>query len=143
MSRPLLVAVAVCALPLAGCGDGPALVPVSGKVTLDGKPLANVWINFQPIAADPKVPPGPGSSAKTDAEGQYTLRVDERKNGAVVGKHKVMIQPGEEGGDADADAGGKRRKSVVPAKYIGVESTLRCDVPAGGKADADFALTAK
>ncbi len=34
---------------LAGCGDSaPALVPVTGKVTLDGSPLTKGSIRFQP-----------------------------------------------------------------------------------------------
>ena len=74
----------------AGCG-GEKLAPVSGVVTLDGAPLADASVTFQPVAQG-GIDAGSGSYAKTDAEGRYTLRtVTGDRRGAVVGKHVVRI----------------------------------------------------
>src|SRR5262245_61776724 len=87
-----LMTVSVAALAAPGCSSEPFQVaPVSGQVTLDGKPLAHAHVNFKPIAAD-TLNPGPGSYGQTDDRGQYTLTVvGLSRGGAVVGKHRVMI----------------------------------------------------
>jgi hypothetical protein len=81
----------LCAL-LAGCGDGQSrLVPVSGIVTRDGKPLARALVEFEPVpgrAGDPSF--NPSSAGTTDEEGRF--RLDTRfGSGAVVGEHAVKI----------------------------------------------------
>jgi hypothetical protein len=71
-----------------GCGTK-GFAPVSGTVTLDGKPLPNASVNFQPLDSKQS---GQGSVGKTDADGRYSLRVVvDNKAGAVVGKHRVSI----------------------------------------------------
>src|SRR5438132_10533557 len=74
----------------AGCG-GPTLAPVSGKVTLDDKPLAGATVGFYPL--DAKSPASaPTSSGRTNDKGEYKLQtVMTSRPGAVVGKHRVSI----------------------------------------------------
>jgi hypothetical protein len=62
--------------------------PVSGKVTMDGKPLADVVVMFQP--SGDTLEPVPGSTRRTNENGEYTLTVvGEGINGAVIGPHTV------------------------------------------------------
>ncbi len=69
-----------------GCGEkGPRLAPVSGTVTLDGKPLAKVIVTFVPVEG------GVSSSGVTDESGSYSLACS-LGPGAVVGKHRVYVQ---------------------------------------------------
>ncbi|HEY2786676.1 MAG TPA: hypothetical protein VGJ05_17060, partial [Fimbriiglobus sp.] len=83
--RVLLLAVTL-ALVGAGCSRGPTLAPVSGTVTLNGKPLANVQVEFWPEGSAPR------SVGMTDQQGRFTLTTDgEGKPGAVVGSHKVVL----------------------------------------------------
>src|SRR5438045_3919382 len=91
MNRRSLVLAAV-AVWTAGCGQSYKTAPVSGRVTLDGKPLANATVQFYPVAA-PGTDPGPTSLGHTDEDGRYTLSfVDSAATkGALVGKHKVFI----------------------------------------------------
>src|SRR5258708_29057010 len=71
-----------------GCGEN--LAPVSGKVTLDDKPLPNAMVIFHPDSNGPN--PGPGSHGKTDDKGEFMLSLMTRGvKGAVPGKHKVSI----------------------------------------------------
>ena len=68
LAVPLLLAV--------GCsGPGFDFVPVSGRVTKNGQPLANVRVTFQPEGENP----GPGSAGTTDADGRYTLVVSSQQ----------------------------------------------------------------
>jgi len=56
----------ILAIGVAGCGgggDGFKVAPVSGVVTLNGTPLANAQVRFQPSA---KGNPGPPSTGETD-----------------------------------------------------------------------------
>src|SRR5438552_889942 len=120
---------------LAGCGSGPyKLAPVSGRVTLNGKPLTNAAVTFQPTA-EGKINPGPGSGAFTDSDGHYALKLDGTDNlGAVMGKHMVRITLTHQ--DNPADDRPKRFKDL-PAKYNS-RTKLEYDVPAGGTESADF-----
>jgi hypothetical protein len=75
----------------AGCGSGAKFAPVSGVVTLNGKPYGKGIVVFQPMATSDNPNPGRGSSAYTDANGRYTLKSDGTQDGAVIGKHTVRI----------------------------------------------------
>lgn len=61
--------------------------PVSGKVTYDGKPLANVRLVFNPVGDGATL--APFSMAITDETGAFSLETRDGNPGAVVGLHKV------------------------------------------------------
>jgi hypothetical protein len=128
---------------VAALGCGRQFVPVSGKVTMDGEPLAGVLVSFQPVAKEGTVEAGPGSQATTDAKGEFTLTASTGEKGAVVGKHRVIISrlhPEIGGRDERAPRGGWPLGDEVPSQYSS-ESTLTFDVPPGGTTKADFPLT--
>lgn len=82
----LLILPAVLA---AGCSGEPTRGPVTGVVTLDGKPLPNVMVMFVP---DPgHGTPGQRSVALTDAAGRYAVFTDKDQEGASVGIHRVSL----------------------------------------------------
>lgn len=119
-----------------GCGGN--IVPVSGRVTLDDKPLANATVIFQPLSDQAN--PGPGSKGKTDSEGKFSLTLTTgNTSGAVVGKHKVSITAYEGGERQSSGPDMKPAKSLVPAEYNS-KSTLTFDVPPGGSPSANFDL---
>jgi hypothetical protein len=122
---PLLCSVCLAA----GCGGGRELGTVSGRITLDGKPLPDARVNFQPTGETKN--PGIGSFGKTNANGEYSLTlIDQTAEGAIVGTHRVMIKAvaGGEGDPTDD----KRRpgKDLVPPEY-NIKSTLTFDVKPG------------
>lgn len=93
----LLVLCSCCVL--SGCQSKYKLAPVSGTVTLDGEPLEDAVILFNPSEGKE---PGPGSAAKTDAQGHFklSLAVPGRDVfAAVAGKHDVVIQTYSENGE--------------------------------------------
>ena len=138
-------------LVLSGCGGGGADpgkgVPVSGTVTLDGKPLEGASVTFMSGTF--------AGFGVTDAQGKYRL-----VQGALPGSNKVVISKIEGGAEAltdDPDSGidaGMREaeamgnpegemptapKDLVPAEYSDSAKTkLKYDVPAGGATGVDF-----
>ena len=110
------------------------LETVAGIVTLDGKPLGDAFVNFQPTG-------GPGSTAITDAEGRYSLTTIDGDPGAVIGLHNVTVYSvhSQEAASDDETIPRKTTKERVPDKY-NYESTLTFDVPAGGSTSADWVL---
>jgi hypothetical protein len=135
--RATLVAV-VLGFALAGCGGGsPKTVPVSGKVLLDGKPLPDAVVQFMPVGAEGKEPL-PSSVGTTGPDGRYSLVLQSSasKAGAVVGKHKVTITLGAGGGSSEAARTVHRQ---LPQRY-NRKTELECEVPAGGRDDANFDL---
>lgn len=67
-----------------GCRRGLILIPTTGEVKLDGKPLADCAITFTPVGG------GPVASAATDAQGRFVLSTANRP-GAVPGEHYVTL----------------------------------------------------
>ena len=145
-----------------GCGPGsdiPPLGKVSGKLTLDGKPAANMSVEFHPDnSAGTK---GPMSFGITDGEGKFSLYTGSGAEGAVVGKHIVVVKcpfrlegrDGNTAGANTADGFGSSASGEAPApkpetsksdctlalKFESpTSSPLRSMVPAAGL--PDFAL---
>ena len=84
------LAAAAIVATLVGCGAAePSLAEVHGTVRLDGKPLANAMLEFNPEQGDT-------SYGTTNEAGKYRLRFDRKRAGAVIGKHKVRITTEEE-----------------------------------------------
>lgn len=115
---------------LLGCGgvDHPEVGKVRGVITLDGEPLANTSVVFQPSNGRP-------SLGTTDEKGQYSLLYLDGVEGAMLGQHKVMIRtevPGEDGEPPIA-------KERLPPRYHN-RSELTADV-VKGKNTFDFPLT--
>jgi len=145
-----LVAIALCGV-LAGCGKrGPKLAVVTGKVTLDGQPVAKALVTFVPV--DGSIT----SAGFSDANGIYRLGCH-LGEGAVIGQHRVSVrsQPSDQGGpvstshDPDESAykagpeNGRPKVFVdpIPARYNEKSEVVR-EVKAGTNV-IDLELTSK
>jgi hypothetical protein len=121
----------VLALFVAGCGGGgPDLGQVTGTVTLDGTPLADAEVQFQPSEGAP-------SNGTTDGSGHYELKFTRDKKGALLGTHTVQIFASTYAEDEDGNEFELPQK--VPARY-NTESELTRNVEAGNNT-FDFSLT--
>jgi hypothetical protein len=131
--------VLLAALFITGCGNNPhKTVPVSGKVTKDGKGLANAKVLFQP-ETKPGATASDSSVGVTDNSGSYTLKTTTGKEGAVWGKHVVRITTGETAPAMEGQPVKVLKPETVAAKY-NVNSDLKFDVPAAGTTSADFTV---
>jgi hypothetical protein len=97
-------------------------------VTLDGQPLVNADITFQPEDA-PR-----GSTGRTDADGRYELAYKRGQMGAIVGPHIVRIEFSTEV---------VRNPPPIPARYA-AKSELHPEVkPGDNNLDFDLKSDAK
>lgn len=118
----------------AGCAQSIKSVPVSGRVMLNGQPLAEVAINFSPVTGGDSAYAAYG---KTEKDGRYTLRLIENgQAGATADKNRVTLN--ENTGAAESDGGGPPVVFKLPSKAR--DGTLTIEVPASGTDSADFAF---
>jgi hypothetical protein len=111
----------VCCVAALGCGgvsDAPKTVDVTGTVTYNGTPMANLSVAFIPDK-------GMLASGTTDAEGRFELTTSEPGDGATPGTYKVAINfvpeqtpemPGFPGSE-------NTPKSPIPTKYADVSTS--------------------
>lgn len=108
----MLVLVLSCSLlGFAGCGGKFKMAPVSGTITVDGKPLSDATVSFtaQVIGSE-----APASAGKTDQSGKYSLSlIADETNGAVIGKHQVVIAKSFES-SSDVATPEERAKASLP-----------------------------
>jgi hypothetical protein len=143
----LLVPIAMAGILIAasGCGDKrKSVAPVSGIVTLDGKPLAGGSVIFQPAAAPGSTIAGKGSTAGCDDQGRYTLTTIDGQPGAIVAEHRVRIYgpKNQKRPEDDSGIGETASRDIVPLKY-NYDTTLSFTVTSEGTDKADFTLTTK
>lgn len=140
--RMIAIASAVFVTCLSGCSssseDGIARVAVSGKVTLDGQPLATGYVTF--------VPKGDGPSAGGEIQdGQYSIAA---ADGPSAGNYKVEIRSMAPTGRKVPNYDGAPGETVdetydtVPANY-NVRSELNVEIRSGSADTHDFALLGK
>jgi hypothetical protein len=84
--RNLLLFVVFAAVTYLGCGASDLPVPISGKVTVNGVPVANAGIVFHPH--DGK---GRPASAETTEDGTYRLTTFNAGDGALKGEYRVTL----------------------------------------------------
>lgn len=157
------VLVALPILAMLGCTGAKSrdTVPVSGTVTLDGKPVEGAQVVFTPTGGG-----GAAASGKTDSSGVYRLTTREPNDGAKPGSYLVsvsktevvdptagVIKPGmseEEATRAAYEAkekAGKDEPKVIehlPAKYKNpATSGFKFDVTKEGKNVFDLPLSSK
>lgn len=132
-------------LLLAACCTGceppsAAVVPVSGTVTLDGYPLADATLTFQPITDKGSAgQPAIGSYGKTDQQGRYTLRlIEPDEPGALVGKHTVVVTTA-----ISADPMSDVHKLKQPERISPRSRKQEFTVPEKGTDKADFVLSSR
>jgi hypothetical protein len=115
---------------LAGCGRSD-MAAVSGKVTLDGQPLENAFLEFVPTGDKGSV-----SSGRTNAAGEYELMFSRDTRGAFLGPHKVRITTKEITVDE------KQREvwlpEKVPARYNAQTELTRDVEPGENRFDFDL-----
>lgn len=142
-------AIAFFLIALVGCSGDPKFYPVSGTISLDGKPYPNGVVTFQPIGSKDNPTPGRGSSAYTDANGRFVLKVEDAIPGAVPGMHLVRIMTKGNNvmtmdplkGSSDA-VPANRKIDPIPPEWNSL-SKVEFEVPVGGSDKANFNIETK
>ncbi|MCA9246048.1 MAG: hypothetical protein KDA42_03005 [Planctomycetales bacterium] len=133
---------ALVLLPMfAGCaGDDFPLAPVSGTLMLDGRPVANAQVAFEPQRLGDAINAGPGSYGTTNAQGQFELRTADGRAGAVIGAHAVIFSTyqAKQGENFEMIV---VAEELIPQGYRTGPGRLTFTVPAEGTTHADFQLS--
>lgn len=134
----LVILAALIPVVMTGCGgaasDAPELASLSGKVTLDGTPLASGEVVFQPVSGRP---------ARADIvdgviQNPTTLS---KGDGVPLGELKMTVFSSK---PDPSDASGMAVISLIPKKYNDVSSSgLSCSVNAGEQNEITIELSAK
>lgn len=125
---------AMLCMCMIGCGNDSGGVSVSGKVTLDGTPLAKGVISF--------VPESTGSPATGEIEsGNYRIKASQ---GPTAGSYRVEIRAPRNTGQTavkpvDPDYAGEVIVESVAPRY-NRDSVLKAEVKTGADNVFDFAL---
>ncbi|MCA8998568.1 MAG: carboxypeptidase regulatory-like domain-containing protein [Planctomycetaceae bacterium] len=83
-------AVLAVSLTIVGCSGGSdpnrkPTHPVSGTVKMGDAPVGQASVTFSPVQGQPV------ATARTDAEGKFTLTTYEAGDGAAAGNYKVLV----------------------------------------------------
>jgi hypothetical protein len=110
---------------LAGCGGGDKdTFPVKGKVTYRNKPVTSGTITF--IPADNQ---GPAASGSLQPDGTYALKTYREGDGAVRGKHTVIVVAMEDTSSVLPEQRAALPPPTVPNRYTSITTTdLKADV---------------
>ena len=157
---------AMASLFFSGCDKNNfSNVPVSGKVTCDGAPVAGIRVVFTPEPTAETNIPGPWATGLTNDQGEYSLTDRYKNKGAVAGEHSVMFTyddtdedsedleddldeaRGEEG-SAEEVAAVRQQLAEMKAKQKGRPKVnddffMKVTVPEGGTTEANFDLPAR
>lgn len=137
--RRLLIILGASSLALVGCGgagDPFPREPVSGVVTLDGKPVPAGMITFTPIGGAEPVASG------VIRDGHFELP---RADGPAPGSHRVTIWSRGPTGRKVVDADNPKQLidefgDLIPARYS-FQSDLTAEVRAAAENAFDFRLS--
>ena len=134
----LAVLLTVCFVCDTGCGRRPTLVAVSGRVTLDGKPLAFGSVMIQPTG-------GPAARGTIRPDGGFTVGTFATGDGAIVGPATVRVacyeqqRPGAPPPQGELALG----KSLIPEKYTQFETSGLTATVAAGMGPLEIELKSK
>lgn len=122
-------------LAAAGCRQ-PEIVPVSGRVTFEGRPVPQAILQFL-------LESRPMASGGTDPDGRYSLSTKRPGDGGYLGRHKVIIVPWlpvDSDESAEAAAIRTRPRPDIPKPYQSATTPLSVEVTAKGPNIFDFEL---
>ncbi|WP_442483305.1 hypothetical protein [Aeoliella sp. SH292] len=131
-----LCLIAVCIVGLAGCRPSYQLdiAPAHGTVTLDGKPLSAGSVLLMPAK-------GRGASAPLARDGTFVLTTYNPGDGAILGKHKVIVLPLQSDSESDELPAGY---VDVPGRYRNATTSgIEVEVVSGKDNVFDFQLESK
>jgi hypothetical protein len=147
-TRRALILVEILAL-LACVGCSPTsvinLVPVEGRLIIDGRPAHGCVVIFEPC--DTGATTGPQSIGFTDVDGRFRLVTSGNRIGTVQGKHRVSVIPnGEAAMTVGVEAGAEHSEKppvtdLVPKRYQSAETSgLEANVTRGAPNSFVFEL---
>lgn len=113
LARRMLCSLVLLSLVSVGCGKGPVVVSVKGRLTKGDQPCEGVGVNF--VSDDPK---GQSYIGSTNPDGRFEMYSFHGKPGVAPASYSVRINI-----PIDAPGGG-----MVPAKLVANDSPWRVTI---------------
>ena len=129
-------------MALVGCGStasGPATIPVTGEVTLNGQPVAGADVAFMPKVEDADYTP---AQAITDSAGRFEVvslfdQGRTTQTGMLPGAYRVSVTQLEQ-----PSSSARPPRNLLPEKYASPESSeLSAEVDGEGENHLKFELS--
>lgn len=138
----------LCVLTI-GCGK-PTPVPVTGRVTVDGKPMAGIRVVFLPDTSSYDPDRHGSGSGTTDADGKFALKSGNGETGIWPGKYKVTFSLWVEK-KTNKPIAPEAKPSEVPggvvnllaSRYESSSDTPEAMTVSGSSANKEFAISSK
>jgi len=149
--RPLLfVTGLISACFVVGCGGGDggpveALVPVGGKLLVDGEPLDGVLMTFIPVGSKNSR----GGSGTTDASGVFTITdLDQNLPGLPSGKYiiaysRMRLPDGSAAPEPDPDKPGIIQIETLPEHLQTPDENVSVEIPQDGNTKLELKISLK
>lgn len=132
----LAMAIAILSQQATGCRRSD-MVPVSGRVTFEGRPVPKAIVRFVPESR-------PMAAAGTDDDGRYGLTTRRPMDGAYIGRHKVIVTPWMPGAGDTSGVAAEPERPDIPKIVRDADSTpLTVEVTPEGPNQFDFELAKK
>lgn len=90
-------------------------------MTRDGKPVADLWVEFRPAAGRP-------AEGRTDKNGHYVLRYTIDKNGTRPGRNHVTISSGGELDSRDHELSPRKEVFSTDVEVVGGSNEFNFDL---------------
>jgi len=149
VSAWVLVVSAFACLALAGCGGGGGAT-VTGSVTLDGTPVSDAEVTFEPFDRTQRLG---NEIVRTDSSGKFEVKPHPKKKGLAPGKYVVYVSKWvnkttgkvPDADQMEMDKAGNLLKNALPYKYSNREeaAVLTAEIKSGKNELAPFALQSK
>lgn len=123
----VFAAIVLAMVAAQGCRRGPAVVPVSGVVEVDGVPLTSGAITVVPDH-------GRAATGTIGKDGRFTLSTFVPGDGAILGRHRVVVA-------AHEDLGRMKIKWLVPAACRDIASSPLVLEVKGKMSDAKVSIS--
>ena len=104
------------------------LVPASGIVTINGKPAADIMVQFVPMVKDESVRAS-SSQALTDENGSFDLVAMDGRPGAALGPHRVSLYDTKESRLPQGQRGGTTSRLDSKFSSGAINVTIAEDTP--------------
>ena len=108
------ILLAVITASTGGCANKSGTIPVSGKVTLDGKELETGAVTFSPITS------GEPAIGQIQADGTFHLRTKVDGDGALAGRYRVSVAAFKKTSASPTSPGmptSTLGESIIPVRY--------------------------
>jgi hypothetical protein len=145
-SLGFVIVMAAVALSASGCAEGTAtnLVPVTGNVTMDGKPLAGASITFVGTGSTP----GLGGTGITDEAGNFEVSHFRAGKGLDAGDYKMLVSKTVLSDGSPIPAGTLSiaelsTRELVPRRYNDLNASVLNHTVKGGGDPISLALASR